>query len=172
MHEIESQRAVLPPIPASAIKDQLHDDAWAQQYLQDGKTFQVSGNVVRSSLRALYSLDSPNRESGLKLQVFHRLGPQFALQLPGNHLISRCVLKEHNYDDIWNQISSQSQPQDLSYNIFTDAWKDLKSLEFDQFQNENQETAQHSGIELNDKKFVYSKVRGRFIVYGVKSPWF
>ncbi|XP_066145765.1 peroxisomal targeting signal 1 receptor [Euwallacea fornicatus] len=39
MHEIESQRAVLPPVPASAIKDQLQDDAWAQQYLQDGKTF-------------------------------------------------------------------------------------------------------------------------------------
>ncbi|XP_019766680.2 peroxisomal targeting signal 1 receptor isoform X2 [Dendroctonus ponderosae] len=109
MNEIESQRAVVPPIPASAIKDQLHDDAWAQQYLQDGKTFQVSGNV------------------------------------------------EHNYDDIWNQIASQSQPQDLSFNIFTDAWKDLKSLEFDQFQNDNHETAQQSGMEMNDKKFVYSK---------------
>ncbi|XP_050304470.1 peroxisomal targeting signal 1 receptor isoform X2 [Anthonomus grandis grandis] len=40
MHEIESQRAILPPITASAIKDQLQDNAWAQQYLQDGKTFQ------------------------------------------------------------------------------------------------------------------------------------
>lgn len=42
MHEIESQKSALPPIPASAIKDQLHDDAWAQQYLQDGGTFHVS----------------------------------------------------------------------------------------------------------------------------------
>lgn len=42
MHEIESQKSALPPIPASAIKDQLHDDAWAQQYLQDGSTFHVS----------------------------------------------------------------------------------------------------------------------------------
>ncbi|CAG9761076.1 unnamed protein product [Ceutorhynchus assimilis] len=40
MHEIESQRSALPPIPASAIKDQIQDDAWAQQYLQDGKMFQ------------------------------------------------------------------------------------------------------------------------------------
>nr|CAH7756612.1 unnamed protein product [Callosobruchus chinensis] len=38
MHEIESQRSVLPPVPASAIKDQLHDvpeGAWAQQYIED-----------------------------------------------------------------------------------------------------------------------------------------
>ncbi|XP_019877095.1 peroxisomal targeting signal 1 receptor isoform X2 [Aethina tumida] len=39
MHEIESQRSVLPPIPASTVKDHLHDDAWAQQYIEDGKVF-------------------------------------------------------------------------------------------------------------------------------------
>ncbi|XP_030761592.1 peroxisomal targeting signal 1 receptor isoform X2 [Sitophilus oryzae] len=39
MHEIESQRSALPPIPASTVKDQLHNDAWAQQYLQDGRIF-------------------------------------------------------------------------------------------------------------------------------------
>ncbi|KAJ8976193.1 hypothetical protein NQ317_002242 [Molorchus minor] len=37
MHEIESQKSALPPIPASTVKDQLHDDAWAQQYIEDGK---------------------------------------------------------------------------------------------------------------------------------------
>lgn len=41
MHEIESQRSVLPPIPASTVKDHLHDDAWAQQYIEDGKVFHV-----------------------------------------------------------------------------------------------------------------------------------
>ncbi|CAH0554776.1 unnamed protein product [Brassicogethes aeneus] len=39
MHEIESQRSALPPVPASTVKDTLHDDAWAQQYIEDGKTF-------------------------------------------------------------------------------------------------------------------------------------
>ncbi|XP_068898797.1 peroxisomal targeting signal 1 receptor-like isoform X2 [Tenebrio molitor] len=39
MHDIESQRSALPPIPASTIKDQIHDDAWAQQYIDDGKVF-------------------------------------------------------------------------------------------------------------------------------------
>ncbi|XP_018572578.1 peroxisomal targeting signal 1 receptor isoform X2 [Anoplophora glabripennis] len=39
MHEIESQRSSLPPVPASTVKDQLHDNAWAQQYIEDGKTF-------------------------------------------------------------------------------------------------------------------------------------
>ncbi|KAF5283692.1 hypothetical protein FQR65_LT13763 [Abscondita terminalis] len=32
MHEIESQRAALPPIPASAVKDHLHDNIWAVEY--------------------------------------------------------------------------------------------------------------------------------------------
>lgn len=32
MHEIESQRASLPPVPASAIKDHLHDNTWAVEY--------------------------------------------------------------------------------------------------------------------------------------------
>lgn len=41
MHEIESQRSAVPPIPASAVKDHLHNDAWAQQYIEDGKRFQV-----------------------------------------------------------------------------------------------------------------------------------
>ncbi|XP_056635699.1 peroxisomal targeting signal 1 receptor isoform X2 [Diorhabda sublineata] len=39
MHEIESQRSALPPIPASTVKDQLHDNAWALQYIEDGKRF-------------------------------------------------------------------------------------------------------------------------------------
>lgn len=42
MHEIESQRSAIPPIPASAVKDHLHDDAWAQQYIEDGKRFHVN----------------------------------------------------------------------------------------------------------------------------------
>ncbi|KAJ8920158.1 hypothetical protein NQ315_011819 [Exocentrus adspersus] len=45
MHEIESQRSVVPPIPASTVKDQLHqDDAWAQQYIEDGKRFHEVDN--------------------------------------------------------------------------------------------------------------------------------
>ncbi|EFA09708.1 peroxisomal targeting signal 1 receptor isoform X1 [Tribolium castaneum] len=44
MHEIESQRSALPPIPASTIKDQIHDDAWAQQYIDDGKIFNDNVN--------------------------------------------------------------------------------------------------------------------------------
>ena len=32
MHEIESQRAALPPVPASAVKDHLHDNIWAVEY--------------------------------------------------------------------------------------------------------------------------------------------
>lgn len=43
MHEIESQRAALPPVPASTIKDQLNDD-WAQQYIQDGRNFLIHDN--------------------------------------------------------------------------------------------------------------------------------
>lgn len=42
MHEIESQRSALPPIPASTVKDTLNTDSWAQQYIEDGKTFHVS----------------------------------------------------------------------------------------------------------------------------------
>lgn len=42
MHEIESQRSVIPPITASAVKDQLHDDPCAQQFIQHGQSFHVS----------------------------------------------------------------------------------------------------------------------------------
>ncbi|CAG9772419.1 unnamed protein product [Ceutorhynchus assimilis] len=38
MHEIEYEK------PASPIEDQQQDNAWAQQYLQDGKTFQEHNN--------------------------------------------------------------------------------------------------------------------------------
>lgn len=41
MHEIESQKSSLPPIPASSIKEHIHDNAWAQQYIEDGKVFHV-----------------------------------------------------------------------------------------------------------------------------------
>lgn len=44
MHEIESQRAAIPPVPASMIKDQLNDDDWGQQYIQDGRNFLVNDN--------------------------------------------------------------------------------------------------------------------------------
>ncbi|KAI4460797.1 peroxisomal targeting signal 1 receptor pex5 [Holotrichia oblita] len=37
MHEIESQRAALPPIPASTVKDHLNDNAWALQYIEDSR---------------------------------------------------------------------------------------------------------------------------------------
>ncbi|KRT80384.1 hypothetical protein AMK59_7377 [Oryctes borbonicus] len=39
MHEIESQRAALPPIPASTVKDHLNDNAWALQYIEDSRQF-------------------------------------------------------------------------------------------------------------------------------------
>ncbi|KAK9881763.1 hypothetical protein WA026_017282 [Henosepilachna vigintioctopunctata] len=43
MQEIESQKLVLPPVPASAIKEQIqHDSAWAQQYIEDGKVFNAN----------------------------------------------------------------------------------------------------------------------------------
>lgn len=42
MQEIESQKLVLPPVPASAVKEQIQQDsAWAQQYIEDGKVFNV-----------------------------------------------------------------------------------------------------------------------------------
>ncbi|XP_017777341.1 PREDICTED: peroxisomal targeting signal 1 receptor isoform X2 [Nicrophorus vespilloides] len=44
MHEIESQRASLPPVPASTVKDHLNDDVWALQYIEDGKHFHVNEN--------------------------------------------------------------------------------------------------------------------------------
>lgn len=40
IREIESQRFAQPPVPASYIKDQLSDDIWAQQYLEDGRRFE------------------------------------------------------------------------------------------------------------------------------------
>lgn len=46
MHEIESQRATLPPIPASAVKDHLHDNIWAVEYAKAGPfgAFDVAAN--------------------------------------------------------------------------------------------------------------------------------
>lgn len=41
MQEIESQRNVVPPVPASKVKDHINNDAWALQYLEDGKSFAV-----------------------------------------------------------------------------------------------------------------------------------
>lgn len=32
LHEIESQRSAIPPVPASAVKDHLNDGAWALEY--------------------------------------------------------------------------------------------------------------------------------------------
>lgn len=63
MHEIESQRAIVPPVPASAVKDQLNDDEWALQYLEDGKNFHVSigtsmfkGLFIKHWFMFIYSL--------------------------------------------------------------------------------------------------------------------
>ncbi|XP_044754764.1 peroxisomal targeting signal 1 receptor isoform X2 [Coccinella septempunctata] len=40
MQEIESQKLALPPVPASAVKEQIQqDNVWAKQYIDDGKTF-------------------------------------------------------------------------------------------------------------------------------------
>ncbi|KAF7279147.1 hypothetical protein GWI33_007560 [Rhynchophorus ferrugineus] len=39
MHEIESQRSIIPPITASAVKDQLYDDQCAQQFIQHNQPF-------------------------------------------------------------------------------------------------------------------------------------
>lgn len=103
MHEIESQRSVLPPIPACAVKDQIHDDAWAQQYVQDGK-------------------------------MFH----------------------EHNYEDIWNQITSQGQ-ENINFNIIENAWNP-ESLQFGESDHkEIQESAKNFQSAIDDPKFVYSK---------------
>lgn len=44
MQEIESQRAAIPPVPASMIKDHLNNDDWAQQYIQDGRNFLINDN--------------------------------------------------------------------------------------------------------------------------------
>lgn len=44
MQEIESQRAALPPIPASTVKDHLNDNAWALQYIEDSRQFNVNIN--------------------------------------------------------------------------------------------------------------------------------
>lgn len=41
MQDIESQRSAVPPVPASKVKDQINNDAWALQYLEDGKHFAV-----------------------------------------------------------------------------------------------------------------------------------
>lgn len=53
MQEIESQRSVVPPVPASRVKDQLTDDAWALQYLEDGKSFNIN---VRTYKRFLFKI--------------------------------------------------------------------------------------------------------------------
>lgn len=50
MQEIESQRSVVPPVPASRVKDQLTDDAWALQYLEDGKSFNVNVRTDKKPL--------------------------------------------------------------------------------------------------------------------------
>lgn len=41
MHEIESQRALIPPIPASTIKDHLSDGIWAGEYAKQQGSLRV-----------------------------------------------------------------------------------------------------------------------------------
>ncbi|KAF5273785.1 hypothetical protein FQA39_LY00900 [Lamprigera yunnana] len=43
MHEIESQRAALPPVPASTVKDHLYNSIWAMEYAKQD-AFDVAGN--------------------------------------------------------------------------------------------------------------------------------
>lgn len=46
MHEIESQKLLVPPVPASAIKEQIQEDrAWAEQYIEDGRNFNIDTNA-------------------------------------------------------------------------------------------------------------------------------
>lgn len=83
MHEIESQKSALPPIPASAIKDQLHDDAWAQQYLQDGGTFHVNSinftyfivnpETCRKPTLIQYGTRFPRREKPIRVLMFLKM---------------------------------------------------------------------------------------------------
>lgn len=74
MHEIESQRSAIPPIPASTVKDHLHDDAWAQQYIDDGKRFHVSKFIflIRSILtchKSNSSFINPNLYSKFSYKI-------------------------------------------------------------------------------------------------------
>lgn len=85
MHEIESQKSALPPIPASAIKDQLHDDAWAQQYLQDGGTFHVNfinftsfillliPETCRKPTLIQYGTRFPHRDRPIRILMFSKM---------------------------------------------------------------------------------------------------
>lgn len=45
MQEIESQKSAIPPVPASKVKDHINNDAWALQYLEDGKNFAVRCSI-------------------------------------------------------------------------------------------------------------------------------
>lgn len=51
MHEIESQRALVPPVPASTVKDHLNDSIWAVEYAK-----QAEENMYRVTFWFLLSL--------------------------------------------------------------------------------------------------------------------
>ncbi|XP_060526771.1 peroxisomal targeting signal 1 receptor [Cylas formicarius] len=76
MQEIESQRSSLPPVPASRVLDQLNDDAWAQQYLQDGKVFHE--NAYRDIWNQISSQEQQNNfnsTENLWIEQFGQSGP-------------------------------------------------------------------------------------------------
>ena len=121
MHEIESQRSAVPPIPASTIKDQIHDDAWALQYIEDGKVFHVTVS---------------------RFLLCHDL---------------KVILKDNvNNEAIWAEISSQEQS-----NTFQDEWGGecfQDGVPGPSRMNEAQQSAQELVDDVEDPKFVYSKV--------------
>lgn len=71
MQEIESQRSAIPPVPASKVKDHINNDAWALQYLEDGKSFAVSSflpTIFSSRLNiSLFRITRITKQFGRKL---------------------------------------------------------------------------------------------------------
>lgn len=97
MHEIESQRNALPPVPASAIKDQLNDNTWAQQYLEDGKHFAINHN--HEEVWAEINGHPMNLQEIEPIQSFDHIWNSDLLEPSNNKVIIEDVTEEKDRDE-------------------------------------------------------------------------
>ncbi|XP_065155696.1 peroxisomal targeting signal 1 receptor isoform X3 [Atheta coriaria] len=69
IHDMESQRANLPPVPSASVKEHLNDDMWALQYIQDGMHF----NVQQQDHDAIWAEISAHDQTPHQLNAEHNM---------------------------------------------------------------------------------------------------
>ncbi|KAJ8941218.1 hypothetical protein NQ318_015650 [Aromia moschata] len=123
MHEIESQKSAVPPIPASTIKDQLHDNAWHSSISKMGKRsiynyFEVKN---KSKQRDVAHQSFINNRNEVNWQIYRNYRNE--VQKKQQYYYNKIDTYKHNSVKIWKTLKTLINTKNVSSNI--------RSIQFD-----------------------------------------